>query len=155
MNAHLDTALALPLEDAVRATHAAAVNAAFLQAQRLLGERPRAGAAPDTGPRSDTDPDPDTISDADADADTDTEERNLAIQVLAFRIEHAAGLDAVGSVVGLRRWGVTWDTLGRAVGMSRQAAHHRWGAQVRATLDRYGTGEPGGPVADDEEDLGR
>lgn len=141
MNAHLDTALALPLEDAVRATRDAAVNTAFLQAQQLLDDRPRPGAAADADPGSD--------------ADADAEQRNLAIQVLAFRIEHAAGLDAVGAVVGLRRWGVTWDTIGRAIGMTRQAAHHRWGAQVRATLDRYGTGELGGPVAHDEQDVDR
>lgn len=128
MSYHLDSALTTDLHTAVQAAHAAAAGAAFTQAQKLLGERPP--------------------------SDADAEQWNVAVQVLAFRIEHAAGFDALGSVLGLRRWGVTWDVIGRAAGISRQAAHARWGAQVRATLDRYGTGELGGPVADDEEDLG-
>ena len=78
---------------------------------------------------------------------------NTAVQLLAFRIEHAAGTDPLGAVAGLRRWGLTWDVIGRAAGMSRQAAHNRWGTQVRQLLDRYGTGELGGPIADDEADL--
>lgn len=130
MNPHLDTAMSTDLDTAVRGAQATAVGAAFTQAQKLLGDQPQSGA----------------------DA-ADAEKWNVAVQVLAFRIEHAAGFDAFGSVVGLRRWGVTWDVIGRAAGMSRQAAHARWGAQVRATLDRYGTGEMGGPVADDEGDL--
>lgn len=137
MNPHLDTALSTDLDTAVRDAQAAAVNAAFAQAQKLLGDPPQSRAD----------------AHAHADADGDAEDWNVAVQVLAFRIEHAAGFDALGSVLGLRRWGVTWDVIGRAAGISRQAAHARWGAQVRATLDRYGTGELGGPVADDEGDL--
>lgn len=128
MESHLDTALNLPLDSAVRALHTVAANEAFSQARDLLGTQP----APDA---------------------PDAEQWNVALQVLAFRIEFAAGSDALGSVIGLRRWGVTWDVIGSAAGISRQAAHNRWGAQVRATLDRYGTGELGGPVADDEHDL--
>lgn len=135
MNPHVDTAMSTALDTAVRDAQAAAVGAAFAQAQKLLGDRPQSGA--------------------DSGADSDAEKWHLAVQVLAFRIEHAAGFDAFGSVLGLRRWGVTWDLIGRAAGMSRQAAHARWGAQVGATLDRYETGEPGGPVADDEGDLAR
>ena len=127
MSTHLDTALSADLDAPIRAAHAAAAGAAFTQAQAVLGTTPPPGA--------------------------DGEQWTVAVQVLAFRIEHAAGFDALGSVVGLRRWGVTWDVIGRAAGISRQAAHARWGAQVRATLDRYGTGELGGPVADDEKDL--
>jgi hypothetical protein len=41
-----------------------------------------------------------------------------------------------------------------AAGITRQAAHERWGRRVTQVLDRYRTGEPGGPVADDETDLG-
>lgn len=128
MESVLDGALAADLDAPVRAARAAAVGEAFTRAREILG-----GRAP-------ADP-----SAADA--------WNSAVQVLAFRIEHAAGLDAFESVLGLRRWGVTWDVIGRAAGMSRQAAHARWGAQVHATLDRYGTGELGGPVASDEGDL--
>lgn len=125
--APLSAALAADLEDAIRAAHTAASVETFTQAQRLLGPRPS--------------------------SDASLEEWNVAVQVLAFRIEHAAGVDALGSVIGLRRWGVTWDTIGKAAGVSRQAAHTRWGAQARAVLDRYGTGELGGPVAADETDL--
>lgn len=124
---HLESALTAPVDDAVRAAHTAASSEAFTQAQRLLEPRPLSG--------------------------TELDQWNVAVQILAFRIEHAAGVDALGSVIGLRRWGVTWETIGKAAGISRQAAHTRWGAQVRAVLDRYGTGELGGPVAADEADL--
>lgn len=49
--------------------------------------------------------------------------------------------------------GLTWEANREAAGMSRQAAHNRWAAQVRKTLDRYGAGKLGGPVPDDEADL--
>lgn len=120
----LDTALSLDLDQAVQTAHAAAVNATHTEAQRLLGPAPE-----------------------------NADDWNVAVQLLAFRIEHAAGFDATASVMDLRRWGVTWETIGRAAGISRQAAHARWGAAVRAILDRYGLGEPGGPVASDEDDL--
>ena len=120
----LDTALSLDLDQAVQTAHAAAVNATHTAAQRLLGPAPE-----------------------------NADDWNVAVQLLAFRIEHAAGFDATASVMDLRRWGVTWETIGRAAGISRQAAHARWGAAVRAILDRYGLGEPGGPVASDEDDL--
>lgn len=129
MDNALSLALDAPLDDAVRATQAAAASEAFARASALVGAGP------------------------DAASGIDPEQRNLPVSLLAFRIEHAAGLDPLGSVVGLRRWGVTWDTIGQVVGMSRQAAHTRWGARVRAVLDRYGTGDLGGPVADDESDL--
>lgn len=127
MSNYVDTALTTDLDQAVQAAHAAAVSATHTQAQNLLGPAP-------------TDP-------------GDAEHWNTAVQLLAFRIEHSAGFDATGSVMGLRRWGATWDMIGRAAGISRQAAHARWGAQVNAILDRYGTGEMGGPVANDEDDL--
>ncbi len=128
MNA-IDIALAVPVEDAVRATRDAAVGAAYSEAERLVtrSRKNRSRLSAD--------------------------EQNLAVQLLALRIEFAAGLDGFGSVLGLRRWGATWDAIGQAVGMSRQAAYKRWGATVRSTLDRYGTGNLGGPVADDEEGL--
>ena len=74
-------------------------------------------------------------------------------QLLHFRIILTAGVDPLPSVVGLRRWGVTWELIARAAGVSRQAAHERWGRRVLEVLDAYGTGELGGPVADDETDL--
>ena len=71
--------------------------------------------------------------------------RELAVQIVQFRIELAAGIDPLASVVGLRRWGATWELIARAAGVSRQAAHERWGRLVVQVLDRYGTGELGAP----------
>jgi hypothetical protein len=53
-------------------------------------------------------------------------------------------------VLPLRRLGAARSQIGRAAGSSRQAAHERWGQQVPAVLDRYGEGQLGGPLADDE-----
>jgi hypothetical protein len=80
-------------------------------------------------------------------------DRELAAQLLELRIQLAAGIDPLFTVVGLRRWGATWHVIARAVGISRQAAYERWGRRALAVLDHYGTGELGGPVADDEADL--
>lgn len=66
-----------------------------------------------------------------------------------LRIALAAGMDGVEDVVLLRRSGATWAEIGAAAGITRQSAHERWNARVVAVLDRYGLGEPGGPVADD------
>ena len=67
-----------------------------------------------------------------------------------MRIQLAAGLDPFEEVLMLRRLGQTWSTIGRAAGMTRQSAHERWGSRVLGVLDRYGTGELGGPVAQDD-----
>jgi hypothetical protein len=74
--------------------------------------------------------------------------RELAVQIVQFRIELAAGIDPLASVVGLRRWGATWDLIARAAGISRQAAHERWGRLVVQVLDRYRTGEFGADQPD-------
>jgi hypothetical protein len=76
--------------------------------------------------------------------------RERAWQLLLLRIELSAGLDPVPALIGLRRHGATWAEIAHAVGTTRQSAHERWAHQVNAVLDRYGTGELGGPVADDE-----
>ena len=73
-----------------------------------------------------------------------------AWQLLNMRIQLAAGLDPFEEVLQLRRMGETWATIGRAAGMTRQSAHERWGQRVLSVLDRYGSGELGGPVADDD-----
>jgi uncharacterized glyoxalase superfamily protein PhnB len=49
--------------------------------------------------------------------------------------------------------GVTWEVIAKAAGITRQAAHERWGRRVTQVLDRYGASELGGPVPDDERDL--
>jgi hypothetical protein len=37
--------------------------------------------------------------------------------------------------------GVTWETIARSAGVSRQSAHERWARSVAGVLDRHGTGE--------------
>lgn len=76
--------------------------------------------------------------------------RDRAWQLLHLRIELAAGLDPLPTIVGMRRHGATWEEIARAAGTTRQSAHERWAHPVLAILDRYGTGELGGPVARDE-----
>jgi hypothetical protein len=83
----------------------------------------------------------------------DKSQHQLAWQLTSLRIELAAGLDAFEEVVLLRRAGATWAAIAQAAGTSRQAAHERWGARVLAVLDRYGDGQLGGPVADDDPPL--
>lgn len=75
-------------------------------------------------------------------------ERAVAWQLVSLRVQLAAGLDGLETVVVLRGQGATWAAIGRAVGMSRQSAHERWGARTLSVLDRYGTGLPEN-VADD------
>lgn len=77
------------------------------------------------------------------------ERRQLAWQLACFRIQLAAGIDAVETVMSLRRFGVTWATIGRAAGMTRQSAHERWGRSVADILDRYGDGMPDSVPDDD------
>ncbi len=76
--------------------------------------------------------------------------QQLAWQLACLRIELAAGWEPIETVVSLRRLGATWAVIGAAAGMTRQSAHERWPAPTLAVLDRYGSGELGGPVADDE-----
>ncbi|MFP5023194.1 hypothetical protein [Pseudonocardia phyllosphaerae] len=60
--------------------------------------------------------------------------RETAWQLAAFRIALAAGLDPLPQLVGLRRIGVSWETVGRAAGITRQSAHERWSQRVAAVL---------------------
>ena len=76
--------------------------------------------------------------------------QQLAWQLACLRIELAADWEPIETVVSLRRFGATWAVIGAAAGMTRQSAHERWHAPTLAVLDRYGSGELGGPVADDE-----
>nr|WP_307830884.1 hypothetical protein [Rhodococcus sp. KRD162] len=68
--------------------------------------------------------------------------RSLAWHLLSLRVQLAAGLDGIETVVVLRVQGATWATIGTAVGMSRQSAHERWGARSTAILDPVGDGLP-------------
>ncbi|MCU1629915.1 MAG: hypothetical protein JWP64_4864 [Pseudonocardia sp.] len=76
--------------------------------------------------------------------------RERAWQLVQLRMDLAAGLDPIGNLIALRRGGATWELIGKAAGVSRQSAHERWSARVTEVLDRYGTGEKAGPIADDE-----
>lgn len=130
----IDLALNTPVEDAARSAQTAAVIEANRQASLLVGDSPVPGTR-----------------EWEQDQATGLGvERQRAWQLLNLRIQLAAGLDPVEEVVMLRRMGATWATIGRAAGMTRQSAHERWGHRVLNVLDRYGTGELGGPVADDD-----
>ena len=130
----MDQALDVLVDDAARAAHNAAVAEANRQARLLLGNGPRPGT-----------------SEWDRDGTTGVNlERQRAWQLLTMRIQLAAGLDPLEEVLELRRMGETWATIGRAAGMTRQSAHEKWGARVLAVLDRYGAGDLGGPVAEDD-----
>lgn len=61
--------------------------------------------------------------------------RETAWRLAAFRIGLAAGLDPLPNLIGLRHIGVSWETIGRAAGITRQSAHERWAGRVAAVLD--------------------
>lgn len=130
----VDRALGADISPSVAAVVRAAVGEAQRQAERIVGERPRPGT-------------PEWEAEAASGA---AAERQIAWQLACLRIELAAGLDPFEEVVMLRRAGATWASIGAAAGVTRQSAHERWGARVLAVLDRYGTGQLGGPVADDD-----
>jgi hypothetical protein len=140
---NVDNILAVALGADVSAAAVAATNAALNEATRqadlLTGGRPVPGSQRWEDER----------------AGPEGAQRELAAQIVEFRIALKVGIDPLGNVVGLRRWGATWELIAKAAGISRQAAHERWGRAVRRVLDPYGTGELGGPVADDEVDLVR
>jgi len=171
----MDSLKELALTADVAGAATAAVHAGVAEAQRqasrivgiagaIEGPTPDSGPA-DSGPAdsgpADTDP-------ADTDpADTDPADpghapgaptnpapvdaaQQLAWQLACLRIELAAGWEPIETVVSLRRFGATWAVIGAAAGMTRQSAHERWHAPTLAVLDRYGSGELGGPVADEE-----
>lgn len=80
-------------------------------------------------------------------------QRQLAWQLTSLRLQLAVGIDCADTVVVLRAGGVTWALIAQAAGITRQAAHERWGGRVRDILDRYGDGMPDS-VADDEPPTG-
>jgi hypothetical protein len=130
----IDLALDAPVDDAARSAQHAAVIEANRQAWLVVGHSPAPGTR-----------------EWERDEATGLGiERQRAWQLLNMRIQLAAGLDPFEEVVMLRRMGETWARIGRAAGMTRQSAHERWGQRVLTVLDRYGSGELGGPVADDD-----
>ncbi len=137
MSDHVETAMTTDISGAVVAVTDVAVSEVSRQAEALVGKRAVPGSV-----------EWDALTGPAAEADLE-----LATQLLHLRIELAVGIDPIGTVIGLRRWGATWAMIARASGSSRQASFERWGVRVREVLDRYRTGELGGPVAQDERDL--
>ncbi|GAA5183641.1 hypothetical protein GCM10023322_23390 [Rugosimonospora acidiphila] len=152
MDEYLSAALTVDVSEAVATVNAIAVNEASRQSDLLMGG-PIDPHAPDRPDESTSDGSGSAPPAPRGDADRSSARRELASQLVQLRIDLGVGLDPIGTLVGLRRWGVTWELIAQAAGISRQAAHERWGRRVRQVLDRYGTGELGGPVADDEGDL--
>lgn len=136
MTSVVETALTADISSGVRAVCVAAVQEAQEQAVMIVGDGPAPGT-PEWGAEE---------------GSTIVEERQQAWALASLRLQLAAGLDGLNEVILLRRMGVTWALIGRAADMTRQSAHERWGHVVMAVLDRYGTGELGGPVADDGPD---
>ncbi len=116
----VDHALVVDVTDAARAVTAAAVAELDRRADAVAGVAPLPGTP-----------------EWEAEQGTDgPARRETAWQLAAFRIALAAGLDPLPQLVGLRRIGVSWETVGRAAGITRQSAHERWSARVAAVLDR-------------------
>ena len=115
--------------DITAATHAV-VTAAATEAGRIADEIIGTGPLPGT-------------PEWEAEQATDLPaRRSIAWHLLSLRVQLAAGLDGIETVVVLRVQGATWATIGMAVGMSRQSAHERWGARSAAVLDPVGDGLP-------------
>jgi hypothetical protein len=128
-----DTATQADIAPAVRAVINAGATEAGRYADEIIGFGPLPGTAEWDAEQATTIP----------------AERALAWHLLSLRIQLAAGLDGIETVVVLRMQGATWAVIGRATGMSRQSAHERWGTRVAAILDPMGTGMPA-IVADDD-----
>ena len=152
------TELALTADVAGAAT--AAVHAGVAEAQRqasrivgiagaIEGPTPDSGPA-DSGPADSGRADPGHAPGAPTNPAPVDAAQQLAWQLACLRIELAADWEPIETVVSLRRFGATWAVIGAAAGMTRQSAHERWHAPTLAVLDRYGSGELGGPVADEE-----
>lgn len=138
MNDFKQTALSVNVSQAATAVINAALTESRRQATAIMGDRP----APKPAEWPDL-----------SDDDREGTNHEIATSLLQLRIELAVGIDPLGTVLGLRRWGVTWEIIARAAGTSRQSAYGRWGERVRMVLDRYGTGEAGEAIPDDEVDL--
>ncbi len=69
--------------------------------------------------------------------------------LVKMAIETEVGIDPVGDIVNARRAGATWEQVGEACGITRQAAHERWAHRVAAAVstDRQ-AGETWEPAPD-------
>ncbi|MFP5068595.1 hypothetical protein ACLFMI_02850 [Pseudonocardia nantongensis] len=115
----LDRVLALDITADAQAVTAAAVAELDRRADAVAGVPPVPGTP-----------------EWDAEQGTDAPvRRETAWRLAAFRIGLAAGLDPLPNLIGLRHIGVSWETIGRAAGTTRQSAHERWAGRVSAVLD--------------------
>ncbi|MFD4468966.1 hypothetical protein ACFWPA_11830 [Rhodococcus sp. NPDC058505] len=137
MDSLIERALAADIADSVDAVTAAGLAEVGRQADVIVG----AGPLPGT---------PEWVAEEGTEIPAT---RQLAWQLTSVRLQLAAGLDCSDTIVVLRAGGVTWSLIARAAGITRQAAHERWGGRVRDVLDRYGDGMPDS-VADDEPPTG-
>ena len=156
----MDSLKELALTADVAGAATAAVHAGVAEAQRqasrivgiagaIEGPTPDSGRA-DSGPADSGHADPGHAPGAPTNPAPVDAAQQLAWQLACLRIELAAGWEPIETVVSLRRLGATRAVIGAAAGMTRQSAHERWHAPTLAVLDRYGSGELGGPVADEE-----
>jgi hypothetical protein len=118
MDDWVELALSVDVTAAGAAVQVAAVEEAGRQADALLGEWPRPGSI-----------------EWHAEEGTATPLlRERAWQLLQLRIGLAAGIDALPTVLGLRRHGATWEEIARAAGITRQRAPERWAAKLATLL---------------------
>ena len=151
MDSLKELALTADVAGAATAAVHAGVAEAQRQASRIVGIAGAIeGPTPDSGPADCGRADPGHAPGAPTNPAPVDAAQQLAWQLACLRIELAAGWEPIETVVSLRRFGATWAVIGAAAGMTRQSAHERWHAPTLAVLDRYGSGELGGPVADDE-----
>lgn len=122
--------ITLATEASIDAAAVAVKNAAATEAGRIADEIIGTGPLPGT-------------EEWEAEQSTDLPaRRSLAWHLLSLRVQLAAGLDGLETVVVLRVQGATWAMIGSAVGISRQSAHERWGVRSAAILDPVGDGLP-------------
>jgi len=116
MDELLDRALSAEVTEAASAVVQAATTEAERWADRVIGAPPLPGTP-----------------EWEAEQGTDLPaRRERAWQIVQLRVELAAGIEPIGTLVGLRRTGATWELIGRAAGISRQSAHERWSAKLPA-----------------------
>ncbi|MTD16143.1 hypothetical protein GIS00_19575 [Nakamurella sp. YIM 132087] len=134
MDKLIERALTVGVGDGAGEVQAVALAEVNRQVDALLGPRPVPGT-----------PEHEAVAD-------DGGRYERARQLLALRLTLQAGLDARWDVLALRRWGVTWELVGRAAGVSRQSAHERWSPWIREVLSRGG-GELDALAAPDRADV--
>lgn len=67
--------------------------------------------------------------------DPERERRRLRDwHLVKIRIRRTANLDPTGDVINARRFGASWQSIGDACWITRQAAHDRWHAAAQRML---------------------